>query len=396
MIANFKKTVDFWQITAMNLSKEFAKTAAKRDALGAIPTKELERLRHSGLLNLLIPQEYGGCGESWFNAFKIVREISQADGYLGQLLGRHYVNSTVPQLFGTPEQNAYFCLESVKCKWFWADVVNPIDSNLILTPDGDDFRLNGIKKFCTGLKSSDILIVNGVRSDLNNIIFAVLPTNRQDIIINNDWDFMGQRQTDSGSIIFDNVLVRQDEILGESHSQELPSPHTTLITCLYQLIFVNLYLGIALGAFAAAKEYTRSTTKPWILSPAERATQDPYIIEQYGDLWIDITATQSHADYAAKLFQAAWDKGERLTAVERGEVAVSIASAKVLSTRVGLNVTSKIFEVMSPRAGTSKYRFDRYWRNIRTYTLHDPVIYKVHEVGNWVLNQQIPSFTFYT
>lgn len=103
-----------------------------------------------------------------------------------------------------------------------------------------------------------------------------------------------------------------------------------------------------------------------------------------------------HADRVASLFQTAWDKGEQLTVVERGEVAVAIATAQVLTTRVGLNVTNKIFEVMGARAGASKYRFDRYWRNIRTHTLHDPVVYKVHEVGNWILNEQIPVFTLYT
>jgi alkylation response protein AidB-like acyl-CoA dehydrogenase len=94
--------------------------------------------------------------------------------------------------------------------------------------------------------------------------------------------------------------------------------------------------------------------------------------------------------------QNAWDKGEQLTAAERGEVAVTIATAKVLSTRVALETTSKIFEVTGTRAAASKHRFDRFWRNVRTHTLHDPVVYKVHEVGNWVLNEQIPVFTLYT
>ena len=143
-------------------------------------------------------------------------------------------------------------------------------------------------------------------------------------------------------------------------------------------------------------DYSKTMTRPRIFSPATTATKDPYIIEQYGDFWVDLTATESHADRVAALFQTAWDKGEQLTAVERGEVAVAIASAKVLSTRVGLNVTSKIFEVMGARAGASKYRFDRYWRDLRTHTLHDPVVCKVHEVGNWVLNDQIPMFTLYT
>lgn len=381
---------------ATKLSQEFMKTTVEPDASSKTLTEELNQLRDSGLSNLLISKEYGGYGETWFNAFKVVREVSKADGSVGQLLGYHYANSTIPRLFGTLEQNTHFCIQSVKHKWFWADVVNPRDPNLILTPYGDNFLLNGVKKFNTGVKDSDVMVVTGIRSDLNNILFAVVPSDRQGISINYDWNFEGQRQTDSNSVIFDNVLIRQDEILGNPNSQELPSPFATMITCLYQLTFANLYLGIALGALEAAKQYTKSTTQPWILSLADRATQDPYIIEQYGDLWIDLSATQSHLDCVASLFQKAWNKEEALTVAERGEVAVAIASAKVLSTRVGLNVTSKIFELMGATANASQYRFDRYWRNIRTYTLHDPVVYKVHEVGNWILNEQIPVFTLYT
>ena len=395
MITSLKKSTDFLEI-AVNLSEEFAKTAVERDDQGGTPILELNSIRRSGLLELLIPKEYGGLGGNWLNALKVVREIAKADGSLGQLLGYHYVNSTIPQLFGTAEQKARFWEQSASHQWFWGDAVNPRDPDLILTPDGDNFRLNGVKKFCTGTKGSDVVVISGTRSDLGNILFAILPSHREGIVINDDWDYIGQRQTDSGSVVFDNVLIQKDEVMGEPDSQEPPHPYATMVTCLHQSVIVNVYLGIALGAFSAAKEYTLTTTRPWLFSPAAQAAQDPYIIEQYGNLWIDLMATASHTDYVASLLKASWDKGEQLTAAERGEVAVAIASAKVLSTKVSLNVTSKIFEVMGARSAATKYRFERYWRNVRTLTLHDPVAYKIYEVGNWVLNEQIPNFTLYT
>lgn len=72
------------------------------------------------------------------------------------------------------------------------------------------------------------------------------------------------------------------------------------------------------------------------------------------------------------------------------------ASAKVAATRVGLDLSSRMFEVMGARATSGKYRFDRYWRNLRTFTLHDPVDYKVRAVGNWVLNHPFPIPDFYS
>lgn len=395
MVSSLNRTIDPFAI-ATSLAEEFAETAIERDARGGSPTQELNRIRESGLLKLHIPEEFGGWGQDWITALKVVREIAKADGSLGQLLGYHYVNSVMPQLYGTPEQKAHFYRGLAENNWFFGDSVNPRDPDLVLTPDGDHFRLNGVKNFSTGAKSSDIIVIAGTRSDLGNILFAPIPSNREGVILNDDWDYIGQRQTDSGSVEFQNVLIDRDEILGDPDSLAHPSPFATLVTLLIQSVFVNFYLGIALGAFKEAKKYTLSTTRPWIFSPAQTAQQDPYIIEQYGDLWVDLQAATSHADFVATVLQNAWNKGEQLTAVERGEAAVTIATAKVFTTRVALKTTSKIFEVTGTRAAASKHRFDRFWRNVRTHTLHDPVVYKVHEVGNWVLNEQIPVFTLYT
>jgi alkylation response protein AidB-like acyl-CoA dehydrogenase len=395
VLATSRETEDYIAL-ATSLAEEFAQTAIERDARGGSPTTELNRLKESGLLKLHIPEECGGLGGDWLTALKVVREIAKADGSLGQLLGYHYVNSVTPQLFGTAEQKNRFYTDLAKHNWYFGDSVNPRDPDLILTSEGEDFRLNGTKNFSTGAKSSDIVVIAGTRADLGNVLFAPVPSDREGIVFNDDWDYIGQRQTDSGSVEFHNVLIKRSEILGDPESQDHPSPFSTLVTPLIQIVFANFYLGIALGAFEEAKKYTLSTTRPWIFSPAEKAAQDPYIIEQYGNLWVNLRATISHVDYVATVLQNAWNQGEKLTAAERGEVAVTIATAKVLSTRVALETTSKIFEVTGTRAAASKHRFDRFWRNVRTHTLHDPVVYKVHEVGNWVLNEQIPVFTLYT
>ncbi len=404
-----QETKDYIALAA-SLAKEFAKTAVERDTKGGSPTAELNLLRESGLLKLLIPEEYGGFGQTWVVALKVIREIAKADGSLGQLLGYHYVNSALPELNGTPEQKARFYSETTRNNWFWGDAVNPRDPKLVLTQDGNNFRLNGTKNFATGSTGSDMIVATAARGYMENLTLgvpkhreavenlplAVVPTHREGVILNDDWDYIGQRQTDSGSVTFNNVLIYRDEILGNPNSNNPPSPFSSLVTPAFQSVFINFYLGIALGAFEEGKQYTLSTTRPWIFSPAQTAAKDPYILEQYGNLWVSLISTISHVDYVNSVLQSAWEKGERLTAAERGEIAVTISTAKVLTTRVALEVTSKIFEVMGTRAAATKYRVDRFWRNVRTHTLHDPVVYKVYEVGDWVLNKQIPPFTLYT
>jgi alkylation response protein AidB-like acyl-CoA dehydrogenase len=63
--------------------------------------------------------------------------------------------------------------------------------------------------------------------------------------------------------------------------------------------------------------------------------------------------------------------------------------------KTGLEIANRIFEVMGARATANHYGFDRYWRNLRIFTLHDPVDYKIRTIGNWVLNNQFPTPDFY-
>lgn len=149
----------------------------------------------------------------------------------------------------------------------------------MLTPR-EHFRLNGIKSFCSGSKDLDVLPITATNQDSGEFTILAIPTQREGILIHDDWDNMGQRQTDSGRITFDNVFLYPDEILGKGVSaRDHPSkPFGTIRSCLTQLNLANIYFGIAQGGFEAAKQYTRTRTRPWFTSGVERATQDPYIL----------------------------------------------------------------------------------------------------------------------
>ena len=73
-----------------------------------------------------------------------------------------------------------------------------------------------------------------------------------------------------------------------------------------------------------------------------------------------------------------------------------MATAKVATTRVGLDLSSQLFEVTGTRATHAALHLDRYWRHLRIQTLHDPVDYKLRELGDWALNRHLPSPSFYS
>jgi alkylation response protein AidB-like acyl-CoA dehydrogenase len=72
------------------------------------------------------------------------------------------------------------------------------------------------------------------------------------------------------------------------------------------------------------------------------------------------------------------------------------SDCRAIASLVGLESTTRIFEVMGARSTAASYGFDRYWRDLRTFTLHDPVGYKLRYIGNWVLNQELQMVTPYS
>ncbi|MEW5861297.1 MAG: acyl-CoA dehydrogenase family protein [Cyanobacteriota bacterium] len=379
---------------ASALSQELAASAVERDRQAAIPHEEVRRLRESGLLPLVVPREYGGIGATWVEAYKVLQEIAKADGSTGQLYCNQLILSVVGQVIGTPAQAERYYRATAQNHLFWGNAFNTRDTRLKIEPEGDRFRVNGTKSFGTGVAAADIRVFAAVQDGVDHPIAFILPKDREGIVYNNDWDNMGQRCTASGSFTFHNVLVNPDEILGPSPSPE--SAFSTLLFVVNQLAKTHVYLGIAEGALEAARDYTTTMTRPWITSGVDRASKDPYILQHYGELWTELKAAIALCSQAAQQVQTAWEKGLTLTHEERGEVAIAVYTAKAFTTKVGLDITTRIFEVMGARSTAAKYGFDRYWRDLRTFTLHDPVDYKLRDIGNWVLNQELPMISQYS
>jgi alkylation response protein AidB-like acyl-CoA dehydrogenase len=379
---------------ADSLSQELVQNAVERDAKAGLPTDEIEKLRDRGLLPLIVPIEYGGTGATWVEALKVVQKLSKADGSIGQLYGNHLNLVALGHVAGTLEQKERFYRETAQDNLFWANAINTRDTRLTIEPDGEHFRVNGIKGFGTGIAIADRRVFAAQQEGVEVPVLFVIPKERQGLSSHQDWDNFGQRRTDSNSFSFQNVLVYKDEVLGYPTPPD--SAFATFLGIIAQLTKTYIYLGVAEGALEAGKAYTQTLAKPWLTSGVESATQDPYILHHYGEFWVELQAAIALADKVALEVQAAWEKEETLTHEERGEIAIGVFASKTQATRVGLDISTRIFETLGSRATATKYGFDRYWRDLRTFTLHDPVDYKLRDVGNWLLNEELPAITQYS
>lgn len=382
--------------TARGISRDLADRGADLDAAGKPPQEEISILKSAGLTNALHARQVGGAGLDWVDGLKLVRILARGESSIGQLLGYHFVNSQY--LYWAAEnadQAAALGQDTVSRRLYWGAAVNPRDPGLVLEKRGDHYVLNGRKTFSTGAHVSDYINANATLDD--KVANFAVPTSRPGYIAKDDWDNIGQRLSDSGSVEFRDFPVYESDFIQRPSAPDAPPPVlATFNTPLIQLVFVNFYLGTAEGALEAALDYVRNTTRPWLTSGVERAADDPYILERVGEFKSQLKAAAALADVAAATVQSALAKGPAVTRRERGEVAAEAYAAKVHSTHVSLDITTRIFELMGARATASKYRFDRYWRNVRTHTLHDPVFYKAREVGEFYLKGKIPEISLYS
>lgn len=381
---------------ARAISSDLTDRGADLDAAGAPPLEEIRILKAAGLTNALHPTRIGGAGLDWIDGLKLVRILSRGESSIGQLLGYHFVNSQfVYWAAESPDLAATLGQQTASRRLYWGAVVNPRDPGLVLEKRGAGYVLNGRKTFSTGAHVSDYINVSATFGD--RIASLALPTDRPGYLANDDWDSIGQRLSDSGSVEFRNFAVHHTDFIASPAAPDTPPPVlATFNTPLIQLVFVNFCLGTAEGALEAALDYVRHMTRPWVTSGVGRAADDPYILERVGEFKSELKAASALADATAASVQSALARGPAVTRRERGEAAAEAYAAKVHTTHVSLKITSGIFELMGARATASAYRFDRYWRNVRTHTLHDPVFYKAREVGDFYLNGKIPEVSLYS
>jgi alkylation response protein AidB-like acyl-CoA dehydrogenase len=384
---------------AIDASRDVAATLAKdalqRDRAGADPFAEAQLLRDAGLPAILLPREVGGSGLGWDTALRVVREISAADGSIGQLVGYHYMHQQIMTWMGNTAAVARWGAPSAEHQWLWGDAVNLYEPALILVEDGEGYRLSGRKSFASGLSVGDISIVAAAEPGTGTPLLLVVPRESAGVVPGGDWDNLGQRLSASGSVTFTDVAVAPDQLIGILDPTRV-TPRASLLSTVIQAAHGNLYLGIAQGALQTAREYTRTVSRPFLLSDVDSATADPYVLATYGRLAAAVRAVESLADDVGAHVARADAAGADLAWDERGELAVHISALKVVATDVVLDVTSTIFEVTGARSTSNAVGLDRFWRNARTHTLHDPIAYKEREVGAHFVDGTYPGFSVFS
>ena len=373
-------------LAAEALRRELAVDSVARDRAGGRPTEQIALLKASGLPSAAISSLYGGAGAPWHSVLRAVREIARTDGSIAHLYGYHHLPLHTVRSIGSKAQRAEWLVGSARENWLWANSGNVMSKTSHGRREGTGWVVDGFRPFSSGTHVADRIMVSWEAEDAR--FTAVVPADRDGLIVEDDWNGIGQTQTGSGRLSFRGLRVWPEEIL--RFPAEL-TPFQSLTSLLQQAVLANVFIGSAQGALDEGRDYTVAKSRPWIYSGHARHTDDAFVQERYGALYARTLAAAELADKAARSLDTAYAKGEALTEAERGLLAVELATANVYAGEIGLAASGGVFEVMGARSATRANGFDRFWRNVRTHTLHNPAEYKKRTIGKWLLTGSFPA-----
>ena len=257
-----------------------------------------------------------------------------------------------------------------------------LDLQTRVTAKGDTFLLTGKKFYSTGALFAHWVPVFAF-DDNDRLVIAMAKRDARGLTVIDDWSSFGQRTTASGSVILQDVELEAFDIVQHHAVYEQP----TTMGPVTQILHAAVDAGIARAAIAETIQFVRTYTRPWIDSGQEHGYEDPYTISMVGDLKIKIHAVDALLERAGHLTDAA---AANPTDETVAAASIAVAEAKALSTEVSILATNKLFELAGTRSTLEEYNLDRHWRNARTHTLHDPVRWKYHAIGNYWLNNIKP------
>ena len=375
------------------LAPRIREGAAERDRRRIYPDEEMELVKKSGLLGLMVPKAYGGLGASIETLVDVMAVLAEADPNVAQSIQSHTAGVEALKYGGTEEVKAKY-LRAAAEGWLitnaYVDVSgkNVLEVRVTVRPDGENYRLNGSKFYCTGSRFADAFYVAAVVDGTAEGRLAYCKADAPGVEIHDDWDGMGQRTTASGTVEFRDVLIRGDSCIpGE------PFNRPNYIGANSNIMFAAYYVGIARAAMNDAVEYLRSEARPWFQSNVDRAVDDPYVVHHVGGWKVAIDCAELLLGQASRAVEAARESGD---VKDRDLASVTVGEAKIASTEAVLKIANELFQVCGTRSARAKWNFDRHWRNARILTLHDPVDYKYKIVGEYVLSGTSPPVSAWT
>ena len=346
-------------------AREFARqhilpNVMKWDESQEFPLQVFKDMGQLGLMGVLVPEQYGGAGLSYFEYVAIISEIARVCGSVGLSLAAHNSLCTGHILtFGNEEQKQRFLPKLATAEWIGAWGLTEANTgsdagNMRTTAvkEGDEWVLNGTKNWITHGISGDVAVVvarTGEPRTRNNATAFIVERGTPGFTGGKKENKLGMRASETAEMIFDNCRIPDANRLGEvgdGFKQAMKVLDGGRIS------IAALSLGIAKGAFDAAVAYSK-----------ERHQFDQPISNFQGisfklaDMATEIAAAELLTNQAADLK----NRGQKVTK--------EAAMAKYYASEVAVRVATDAVQIFGGYGYTKDFPVEKFYRDSKLCTI---------------------------
>jgi len=324
------------------------------------PKEVLQEMGKLGIMGVLVPEEYGGAGLSYFEYKVVIEEIAKVCGSIGLSVAAHNSLCTNHILtFGNEEQKYKYLPRLASAEWIGAwGLTEPNTGsdagNMKCTAvqDGDEWIINGTKNWITHGKSGDVAVVitrTGEPRTKNNSTAFIVERGTLGFYGGKKENKLGMRASETAEMIFDNCRIPAENMLGEVGE----GFHQAMkILDGGRISIASLSLGIAKGAYEAALQYAK-----------ERHQFDKPIASFQGvsfklaDMATEIEAADLLTQKACHLKTI----GEKVTQ--------QAAMAKYYASEVAVKVANDAVQIFGGYGYTKDFPVEKYYRDAKLCTI---------------------------
>ena len=361
----------------------------KRDQNRILPIEQINQFSQKGLGGIRIPKQYGGAFVSNKTLAHVFCILTKADANVGQIPQNQFGLLNFINITGSDAQKQFIYTEILAGKRIanGGPEKNSKDTKAIQTTlrlENGQYFLNGEKFYSTGTSFADWLAIRALHPE-GYTVLVIVDRHAEGVEVINDWNGFGQRTTASGTVKLNNVEVDPALFFDERIIANIPNVRGAYS----QLLQVAIDVGIAEAAFDDTLSSIRKA-RPIIDSGVEKASEEHYTLQEVGKLNILLDAAILLLDDAAEYLDEL-DQIAEISAEQAARASILVAEAKIYANDAALHISEKLLELGGSRASLSQHNLDQHWRNARVHTLHDPVRWKFHAIGDYYLNGTHPA-----
>ena len=361
----------------------------ERDQQRLLPFAEIDLFSQKGLGGIRIPKQFGGAFVSNKTLAHVFRILNKADSSVGQIPQNQIALLNMIQMMGTEQQKQFIYQEILQGKRLanGGPERNTKDTKTLattLTFENRRYFVDGEKFYSTGSSFAHWLAIKAIHPE-GYVVLTIVNAQAKGVKVIDNWNGFGQRTTSSGTVRLEHVEV--DPLL--IFDERLLSSQPNYRGAYSQLLQVAIDVGIAEAAFADTVTAVHKA-RPIVDAQVEKASFEHYTLQEVGKSAVLLDAAILLLDEAAEYLDEL-DRLESVTDEQAAKASILVAEAKIYANDAALHISEKLLELGGSRSSLSQHNLDQHWRNARVHTLHDPVRWKLHALGDYYLNHTLPA-----